>query len=89
MPRLRRAVIVIGALALVSLVAVGLPFYATETEAGTDKCHLGSPELSETFVEGWSWWPIGTRCALVTRDGRRFDEVVPPWRDNAWLDEAF
>lgn len=82
--RAKRAAI---AAAAIAAVALALPFYATETESGTDKCHLGAPEVSETSVGGWSWWPIGTRCVLVTRDGRRHEAIVPPWRGSAqWQD---
>lgn len=77
----------LAVLAVGGLVVVGLPLYATETENGSETCWLGAPEGSEAFVDGWSWWPVGTRGVLVERDGTRHEEVVPPWRGDPWSDE--
>lgn len=76
-----------AAVALVLLIGVGVPWFATETENGHAKCTNGGPEGSEAFVDGWSWWPIGSRCVLVESDGTRHEEVVPPWRGDPWSDE--
>lgn len=81
-------VFVVAVTLVVSLfIAVALPFYATETEAGAETCTSGMPEGSEAFVDGWSWWLIGSRCVLIENDGTRHEEVVPPWRGDAWSDE--
>lgn len=77
----------LAVLALGALVVVGLPFYATETENGAETCWGRAPEGSEVFVDGWSWWHVGTRCVLIERDGTRHEEIVPPWRGGPWSDE--
>lgn len=71
----------------VLLLGVSVPLYSTQTEAGSDACHLGGPEGSRTSVDGWGWWPVGTRCSLLLPDGERVTQVVPPWRETAdWPD---
>lgn len=70
-------------LPLAVLAFFALPFLATETSWGAEKC-AGGPEGSEARVEGWSWWPPGTECTLTLRDGTVVTEVVPPWSGDAW-----
>ncbi len=83
----RKLFLAIVLLAAGLLVVVGMPLYATETENGWEKCRNGAPEGTEALVDGWSWWPVGTRCVLIERDGTRHEEVVPPWRGDPWSDE--
>lgn len=61
------------------LIAVVIPFLATDTEWALEKCQLGAPETSHSENVGWSWWPYGTQCRLTTSDGRTRQQVVPPW----------
>ncbi len=73
---------------LIAVAACGLPVllfpvYAIETESGRDTCFLGHPEGARPGVEGWSWWPLGTRCSLILPDGERLEQTVPPWRGTA------
>ncbi len=65
------------------LLGVGLPLYSTQTEAGSSGCSLGGPEGARSSVDGWSWWPLGTRCSLVLPDGERLTQAVPPWGGTA------
>lgn len=65
---------------VLSVLGVAAPFLGSETERAMEKCNFGSPDGTTTDVVGWSWWPYGTKCRLITADGRTFDEVVPPWR---------
>ena len=62
------------------------PFCGSTGENALEKCTTGGPEGSSASVEGWSWWPIGTRCALVEHDGTEHEAVVPPWRGDPWAD---
>lgn len=77
----RRAAL--GAVAGSVLLVLLMPVYATQTESGRDTCFLGHPEGTQAGVDGWSWWPIGTRCSLLLRDGERLVQTVPPWRGTA------
>ncbi len=78
---MKRAVVVL--LGAVTLLAVGLPLYSTQTEYGSQACSLGGPEGSLSSLDGWSWWLVGTRCSLVLPTGERLTQVVPPWRGTA------
>lgn len=86
MRSVRKPLLAVVVLAATLLIGVAMPLYATETESGRDTCWNGAPESSEAFVDGWSWWPIGSRCVLMESDGTRHEEVVPPWRGDAWSD---
>lgn len=77
----RRAAV--GGTLAVATVALLLPWYATETESGSDTCFLGHHEGTRAGIEGWSWWPVGTRCSLELRDGTRLVQIVPPWQGAA------
>ena len=77
---MRLRLLLIGIAVLAGL-GVGMPFCGTETEAADDKCIRAlSEETVDAGLEGWSWWPIGTRCYRVDADGSRHEKVVPPWR---------
>lgn len=71
----------------VALGALASPFYATETEHGSERCTAGAHEGSEASVAGWSWWPLGAPCVLIERDGSRQEEVMTPWGSDAWAEE--
>jgi hypothetical protein len=82
MPRLALAAI----LSLPAL-GVGLPFLGTQTEWALEKCANGAPEATQPSVEGWSWWPLGTRCRLSRAGEVVATAVVPPWRGDPWVDQ--
>lgn len=82
---MRKPLLVVVALVAALLIGVGMPLYATETENGQDTCWNGAPEGTKAQVDGWSWWPLGTRCVLIDADGSRQEKTVPPWRgDPDW-----
>lgn len=80
---MRKSLLAAIALGAALLIGVGMPLYATQTENGRDKCWRGAPEGSEVHLDGWSWWPLGSRCVLIDREGSRGERTVPPWRGDA------
>ncbi len=81
----RRLVLVAATAAGVLFVGVALPFCGTDTEWAGDKCIRGVPETArDSYLDGWSWSPLGTRCVLIEGDGTRREMIVPPWRDGDW-----
>lgn len=86
MPR-RRLVLAAVVSASITMVAFGFPFLGAETEWAWEKCVNGAPKGMEGTTQGWSWWPVGTRCRLSQGRDVVATVVVPPWRGDAWADE--
>lgn len=80
----RKPLLAAVSLAAGLLIGAGMPLYATETEDGREKCWSGAPEGSEVRVDGWSWWPVGTRCVLMEADGMHREKIVPLRGEPDW-----
>lgn len=77
----KRAVVIAAAIGALGVTL--MPVYAEQTESGQDTCFHGHAEGTQAEFSGWSWWPLGSRCALVLPDGERLVQVVPPWQGTA------
>ena len=86
--RARRWAVASAAVLAVLAFAVGATSLYAGSESGADRCHhalvveahLDEVVANRVEVEtrGWSWVPLGIRCAALI-EGRAVERVVAPW----------